>query len=473
MSRNSLPPISLVIVNYNGEQYLREASRAVSDASDEFAEVILVDNASTDGSLSIVCEELPRARVVRLGRNYGPATARNVGFKAARHQHIMFIDCDVVLAPGCARLLASALGACPGAVAAMPAVVYKHDRDRVQYSGADSHFLGLMSLRDADVGVAELCGRQPQAIGSLVTCCFLLDRERWGDQPPFDASFFSLYEDHDFGLRSRVLGHRILSVPSARVYHGQGTEGLSIRRTGRYTSQRVFLLVRNRWQVVLKNYQARTLLSLLPVLMLYETFQLAVAFKKGWLGEWLRAVAWVVGHRQAIMRKRHAIQEARVLPDREILSGGPLPFTRYIATSPFERIGKRMLDFVAIGYWDVVARRLKPRATSTKSACADWGEVPLLGFRRHSLLLMHIHTITIVVTSRRPSIEIEGYTMRSPCGTGALYKASIGVKMWLKESAVGRTLQSVARDFNRRASAGDHDDLFVNLHRLQGERPKT
>ncbi|HEX8221033.1 MAG TPA: glycosyltransferase [Chloroflexia bacterium] len=347
-------PTSLVIVNYNGEHYLRDALRSVREAGGEFAEVVLVDNASTDTSLCVASEEYPAARVVRLDGNYGPARARNVGLQAARHARVLFIDCDVTLTPGCAPALASALDACPGAVAAMPAVVYNHDREVVQYSGADSHFLGLMSLRDADVRVGELCGRAPQLLGSLVTCCFLLDRERWGNQPPFDESFFSLYEDHDFGLRCRLLGHSILSVAAARVHHSEGTPGLSIRRTGRYTSRRVFLLVRNRWQVVLKNYQGRTLVLLLPALLLYELFQFAVALKKGWVREWLRALRWMVRHRRAILRKRRAVQASRRLPDRDVLSGGPLPFTRYLATSWAERLGKRALDVTANAYWEAV-----------------------------------------------------------------------------------------------------------------------
>jgi GT2 family glycosyltransferase len=346
--------VSLVIVNYNGEQYLREALRAVRHAGDEFAEVILVDNASSDRSVGVARQELPNIRVLRLDRNRGPAAARNAGLKAARHNRVLFMDRDVSLTPGCVEKLSSALDCHPHAVAAMPAVIYDHNRNIFQYSGADSHFLGLMSLRDADSSVEAMCGREPQSIGSLVTCCFLLDRERWGDEPICDASFFSIFEDHDFGMRSRVLGHEILSVPSARVYHGQGTEGLSIRRTGRYTSARVFLHVRNRWLLVLKNYHARTLVLLLPVLLLYEMFQLAIVLKKGWLREWLRALGWLVKHRADIMHKRQAVQSARLIPDREVLSGGPLPFTRYIATSWLEILGKRVLDVVAGAYWHAV-----------------------------------------------------------------------------------------------------------------------
>ena len=345
---------SVVIVNYNGAHYLRAALRAIRHAGSDFAEVILADNGSDDDSVRVAREELPAVRLLRLDRNYGSATARNAGFKAATRNRVLFLDCDVQLTAGCAEKLNAALDDEPQAVAAMPAVVYEHNLSLVQYSGADSHFLGLLSKRDADVRVDTLRGRNPASLGTIITCCFLLDRERWGDRPPFDDSFFTLFEDFEFGLRSRVLGHKVLSVPSATIYHGQGTEGLSIRRTGRYTPLRVYLLVRNRWQVVLKNYQARTLVLLLPALLLYEIFQLALMLKKGWWREWLRALGWLVRYRAALVRKRREVQAARRTPDREILSSGPLPFTGYLTTGRLERAGKQVLDAATNSYWRAV-----------------------------------------------------------------------------------------------------------------------
>jgi GT2 family glycosyltransferase len=85
--------------------------------------------------------------------------------------------------------------------------VYAHRRDTIQYDGADR--------------------RLPSGV-------------------TFDESFFDMFEDHDFGVRTPSSGADILSVPAAHSYHGQGTEGLSIRQLGTYSSRRAYYLIRNR-----------------------------------------------------------------------------------------------------------------------------------------------------------------------------------------------------------------------------------
>jgi hypothetical protein len=191
----------------------------------------------------------------------------------------------------------------------------------------------------------------------VVTACCLIDRSRWGAHDPFDATFFFNYEDHDFGLRTRILGHEILSVPSAHCYHREGTPGLSLRDGGQYAKMRVFCLIRNRWQLILKNYAWRTIFFLFPIFFVYEVFQLAGILKKGWLCEWGNAVCWIAFHPGAILRKRQVIQHARKTPDRDILRNGPLPFRQGdLLKSAGERWGKALLDRFATMYWNIIQR---------------------------------------------------------------------------------------------------------------------
>jgi hypothetical protein len=65
----------------------------------------------------------------------------------------------------------------------------------------------------------------------------------------------------------RAMGAEILSVPKALCYHGDGTAGLSIRQVGSYSSMRVLCLIRNRWQLILKNYSLRALIVLSPLFL--------------------------------------------------------------------------------------------------------------------------------------------------------------------------------------------------------------
>ncbi len=343
------------MVNYNGERYLKESLGAVFAQKDKFSEILLIDNASEDRSLEIVRERFPGVKVLQLDKNFGPAAARNVGYKAAAGDWILFIDNDVSLTPTCPDRLIKALNNNPGAAVAMPRVLYAHSKNTIQYDGADSHFLGLMTLHNVNQPL-ETTTDETRKIGSIVTACFLVDRSRWGTSAPFDDTFFFNYEDHDFGLRTRTLGHEILAVPSACTYHREGTAGLSLRQGGSYSNKRVFCLIRNRWQIIVKNYAFKTLLLLSPVFLMYELFQFAGVIKKGWVGQWIKAAGWMVLHVGPVLQKRRVIQKARKTPDREILRNGPIPFTKDLTKSPLERQAKKFLDRLTATYWKLVQR---------------------------------------------------------------------------------------------------------------------
>jgi GT2 family glycosyltransferase len=351
------PRLTLCVVNFNGESYVDAALRSAFAQGPLVDEILLVDNASQDRSVERVESRFPEVGIVRLAGNRGPGAARNAGHRAARHDRILFMDNDVVLTPGCAALLAGGLDQMPGAVAAMPRVVFADRPETVQFEGADAHYLGLMVLKGANAPAHALpdCTRR---MNSLVTACFLLDRRLWGEEDLFDESFFFNYEDHDFGMRSRVRGYEVVSVPSAVCLHGSGTPGLSLRTGREYSSQRVVCLIRNRWQILLKNYQLRSLLVLSPMLVLYEMAQLVEVVWMGWVLEWLTALRWMAGHAAEIRKKRRGVQRARRSPDREILCGGPLPFREELTRGRAERGGRALLDWAARGYWSLAMRVL-------------------------------------------------------------------------------------------------------------------
>ena len=345
---------SLCVVNYNGLRYLRETLAAARANAAELHEILVFDNASDDGSPELAEREFPEVRVIRLGENRGPAPARNAAIETAGAERIVIIDNDVRIEPDCATLLNRALDESPNAAIAMPSVIYAHKRDTVQYDGADNHFLGQQILHSENSPVAN--AGATRRIGSMISACFIVDRSRLPHDMRFDESFFIYFEDHDFGVRARLFGRDILSVPRAHCLHAEGTEGLSLRHLGKYSSMRVFCIIRNRWLFLLRNYSARTLLLFSPVFLFYELAQLGVAIKKGWLKQWWSAVRWVAAHRTEICGKRRIIQENRVLADREIMTGGPLPLRGELISGRLEAAARWLLDGIVVLYWRAVNR---------------------------------------------------------------------------------------------------------------------
>jgi GT2 family glycosyltransferase len=345
------------MINYNGANFIRETLPAALIEAHRFAELLFVDNGSTDGSADIVEREFPDVRVVRLPNNGGPGAARNGGFREAISELILFVDNDVSLTTGCLDALLRAIESDPDAVVAMPAVVYAHRRDTVQYCGAGSHFLGLMQLYEQNQPIAMIA-RAARRVSSVVTCAFLVDKAKLGEREPFDEAYFYQMEDHDFGVRLHGRGFTLLAVPEAMVLHGKGTEGMSVRREGVYHTIRVYCLIRNRWLFMLKQYRLRTLFVLSPALLVYEAAQLVIALKKGWMKEWGRSVGWIVGNVGTILDKRRRIMAERRWPDRELFLGGPIPFREELVGSALERLGKRLLECIARGWWKIAAALL-------------------------------------------------------------------------------------------------------------------
>jgi GT2 family glycosyltransferase len=345
---------TLCILSYNGVNVLPMALSAAVAIQDRFYALLVIDNASTDGSRELIERDFPQVQIRRVPENHGPAGGRNFGIKVAPTDLMLFVDNDVTLTGECVDQLMQALAAHPNAVLATPAVVYAHRPDTIQYDGAESHFLGLQALLDENRPIEETAVAV-RKVSSMVSCCFLLDRARMPSAELFDESFFIYFEDHDFGARMRLLGAEVLSVPAARCFHGKGTEGLSIRAIGSYSRTRVFHLIRNRWLFLLKNFSLRTLVVLTPLFVLYETAQFVVVLKKRWLREWSSAVWWVLRNLPKVLEQRRRIQKLRRIPDREVLVGGPIPFREELTTSGIERIARRSLDAIAVGYWKFAA----------------------------------------------------------------------------------------------------------------------
>jgi GT2 family glycosyltransferase len=348
--------VSVAVVNYNGESYLKRTLGAVERLGAAVDDVLLVDSGSTDGGAALVREHFPHVRLISLGSNLGPGAARNRGISEARHDRVLLLDNDVEPLPGCIEALALALDAHPKAILAMAAVLDERAQDIVQHVGAYPHFLGAPALLDADTSVAQLDG-VVRVVGSAITSCFMVDRARFGNRRWFDERLFLYFEDHEFGMRASLQGYDCLSVPAARCLHRAGTIGVSIRETGRFTPIRVRHTIRNRWLTMLMLYQGRTLLRFAPALAVFEVLQLVGGLKKGWAGHWLWAAKSTVQMLPHVRRVRVAMRESRRRADLDILRGGPFPFNKAMHRSGLERAAQRAFDVIAHLNWRLAGPR--------------------------------------------------------------------------------------------------------------------
>ena len=229
------PGVSVLIVNWNGGALL---SRCVTAACATGAEVVVVDNASTDGSANAAAAAAPAARLLREPQNRGFAGGVNLAARHASHEWLLLLNPDTRIDAAAVIALRGALEARPGAAAAGACLV--DDSGVPQRGFAVRRFPTLASLATDLLLVDDLWpgnparrryladdvpldGVTPIEVDQPAAACLMVRREVFEALGGLDERFHpAWFEDVDFCRRVRAAGHRILFVPSARVAHAGG-----------------------------------------------------------------------------------------------------------------------------------------------------------------------------------------------------------------------------------------------------------
>jgi N-acetylglucosaminyl-diphospho-decaprenol L-rhamnosyltransferase len=224
------PRATAVVVNYNARDHLVECLRSLR--ADGVEEIVVVDNASTDGSRAAVARLDPEVEVVPTGGNLGFGAAANRGLAVARAEYVAVLNPDVVVESGTMKALAAALDADPGLGAVAPRVdnpdgtLYPSVRAFPTMSDAVGHaFLGFVAPRNRfsrryrmlDWDHARACD-----VDWASGTCLMLRAAALGDQARFDESYFMYVEDVDLCWRLREAGWRVAYEPAGRVVHTVG-----------------------------------------------------------------------------------------------------------------------------------------------------------------------------------------------------------------------------------------------------------
>lgn len=350
----SSPPVTIAVVNFNGARYLTACLDAIDLQTHRPAEVLVVDNDSTDGSAD-EAERRDGVRVVRMGRNLGPGDARNAALREAGTRLVLLMDNDVLLAPECLERLVRAFHSRENVALCQARTLYDDRPDLIQSDGGDIHFLGSMILRHDHRDVSEVPPSVDE-VDSAITTAVLCDRVMALESGGFDADFFIYFEDHDWAVRNRLAGHLCLAAGDAVVRHRGGTAELSFRTGGTYTGRRFFLQLRNRWLFILKVYPLHALIVLSPAMALFESFSLVYALKRGFGAQWIAATRYVLSHLGDIRSRRRQLEAVRRIPLGSILRTARYPFHPGLLDRSWQKTAVAALDGATIAWWRLVRR---------------------------------------------------------------------------------------------------------------------
>jgi GT2 family glycosyltransferase len=344
------PVVSVVIVTHESRDALSRTLPALGAQLEPGDELIVVDNASADGTPAVVEELAPEAIVVRNAGNDGFAAAANAGAARASGDLLVFLNPDAAPQPGFREAIERPLRDGRGWAAWMGLVTAEGGRV-VNTSGGVVHFTGVAWAGDAGQPV-ERTAREPHEVGFASGACLAVPADVWRRAGGFPGHYFMYCEDVDLSLRLRLSGGLVGIEPAAVVDHEyEFAKG----------SRKWRLLERNRWATLVRTYPGALLVLLAPVLLATELAVLAAGARGGWLGAKLLGSLDALRALPRLTRERRAIQAGRTV--------GAAEFAAWLSADvSSEFIGpvarSRLVQGALSAYWRVVRALLSASARS-------------------------------------------------------------------------------------------------------------
>lgn len=316
------PMITIVIVNYNAGPLLRQAVESVAEQTLDAYELLIIDNASTDGSLSTISRGRPigeRCRIIRNSINTGFAAAQNQGFRIGGGRYCMSLNFDVRLSRDYLEKSLAAMESTPR-LGMLSGKLLRMSPDWKPTSEIDNAGLLLPHHRrpvhrggaENDAGQYE---RPVLVFGVMGAAAIyrraMLEEVAFRDQP-FDESYFMWYEDIDLDWRARLLGWDCLYLPSAVAYHIGDVHGHGRSDWGAQNG------ICNRWSTIISNECPHCFLRHAWDLLKEEASLLMYVIRFGKRGPYLRAVQALAHRIPHLLEKRRWVRRharRRCLPE--------------------------------------------------------------------------------------------------------------------------------------------------------------
>jgi GT2 family glycosyltransferase len=299
--------ISVVILNFNGKRYLEKCLSALESQTYRDFEVIVVDNASSDGSVDYLEAHFPSARIVENEKNLGFAGGTNSGIRLAKGEYILTLNNDTQVDRRFLECLVEAMQSDKSA--GMCASKMLLPDGRINSAGI------CLSRSGAawDRGMFEPdCGQydHQQEIFGACAGAALYRKEMLDEIGLFDEDFFLYMEDVDLAFRAKLAGWKCIYIPEAVVYHHHGgTAGFGSDLAVYYGNRNVI------WYAV-KGFPTGLLLTSLPWIMGRNLAVIPYYALRGQGKIILRSKMDALRGLPGMLKKRKSI--VRKAPEREI-----------------------------------------------------------------------------------------------------------------------------------------------------------
>jgi N-acetylglucosaminyl-diphospho-decaprenol L-rhamnosyltransferase len=320
------PEITVIVVNFNGGDWIARCMASLARQTHQNFETILVDNASSDGSLDRIAEKPDRLTILRESENHGFAKGNNIAARIAKGQWIALLNPDAEAAPDWLTSLMRAVAARPSHRVVASLQIATQDANILDGAG-DCYLAYGYAWRG---GFGRPVSDTPPAGECFAPCgaAALYPRDAFLEAGGFEERYFCYHEDVDLGFRLRLLGERCQFDPAAQVRHA----GSAL--TGRASDFAVFHGARNGLWTYIKNMPGRLLWITAPVWFFGTLAILARGLMTGRFNATLRGLLAAFGDLGPALAARRELKARRKASAADIaasLSWNPF---RFLARKP-------------------------------------------------------------------------------------------------------------------------------------------
>ena len=205
-----LPKVSIIIINYNGKHHLESCLESLLKINYDDIEIIVVDNNSTDDSVSFISTNFPDLILIKLNENKGFAEPNNIASKVASGDLLLFLNNDTIVTPSFVSELVkpiqqnSNVGICQS-------LLLKPD-ESIDSSGDFIDNLGVVYNSKTEIS-------KIREISSARGASMMIKKNIFEQLEGFDEKFYFSFEDVDLSWRCWIAGYKVLVIPKSIVYH--------------------------------------------------------------------------------------------------------------------------------------------------------------------------------------------------------------------------------------------------------------
>lgn len=317
---------TIVIANYNGEDFLPKCLSSIFLSTDKKFTVLIVDDCSTDKSISIIKSLKKHHKNLQFlvnPKNLGPSGSRNNALAHVATEYIYFLDNDTEVTPDWLKEVRKVFMSDTQVISVQSLLVDYENRSQIQNSGLKLiRQTGWAIGLDAGLDISKAPHKPTEIIG--LSAGLAVRAEAFEKGIHFDPKFVHYSEDLDFSWRLWIAGYKSLLAPASIVYHH--VKSVDKRKNVGANSEIIYFhLAKNSLRSMTKNYEFHNLLWYFPqcvlILILRAVLVLVVRRQVDSLVGTLKAFWWYALNLRDTLRERNIVQMSiRKVPDSIFLN---------------------------------------------------------------------------------------------------------------------------------------------------------